>query len=266
MKVVLITCFLFFASLGTTSAQDPGWPRQIVKAQGTLVYYQPQVDDWENFQKLHWRMAISLTPAGAKEIVGVVTLHGDTSVNSETQMVLISNLQVDHTYFPSASPSDAASLDGVVRTFVPPSVWITMQRLVACVPKPSTPPAGVQLNNDPPKIFATYKPAILLSVEGNTMFGDVPKTKLQYVINTDWALFLYNKTTYYLLAGERWLDGAEPGRAVGSGGDAARRHEEVAEGAVVDWARQVHSSTAGERERADPRGLLQQHARRGVAV
>ncbi|MGC1386087.1 MAG: hypothetical protein WA823_20110 [Candidatus Acidiferrales bacterium] len=204
---------VFFVAAGLSAgpawaqatAQDPGWPRQIVRAQGTLVYYQPQVDDWENFKKLHWRMAISLTPAGAKEVVGVVVLHGDTSVNSETQMVLISNLQVDHTYFPSASPADAAALDGVVRTFVPPSVWITMQRLVACVPKPSTPPPGVQLNNEPPKILASYKPAILLSVEGNTMFGDVPKTKLQYVINTQWALFLYDKSTYYLLAGERWL-------------------------------------------------------------
>lgn len=209
MKMKLATCLLFFvaASLAPaqTLAQDPGWPRQIVKPQGTLVYYQPQVDDWENFQKLHWRMAFSLTPAGGKEFAGAVTLHGETGVNSETQMVLISNIQVENTYFPSASPSDAANLDGVLRTFAPPSVWITMQRLVACVPKPSTPPAGAQLNNDPPKIIASYKPAILLAVEGNTMFGDVPKTKLQYVINTDWSLFLYDKTTYYLLAGERWL-------------------------------------------------------------
>jgi len=107
MKSVIATALLFFACLGPVFAQDPGWPRQITKPQGTLVYYQPQVDNWNNFQELDWREAITITPAGGKEIVGAVTVHGLTSVNSETQMVLISNLQIKNTYFPSLSPTDA---------------------------------------------------------------------------------------------------------------------------------------------------------------
>jgi hypothetical protein len=43
-------------------AQGPGWPCQITKPQGTLDYYQPQVDS--NFQELDWRMAITITPPG----------------------------------------------------------------------------------------------------------------------------------------------------------------------------------------------------------
>lgn len=31
-------------------AVDPGWPRQIVKQGATLVYYQPQVDEWQGFK------------------------------------------------------------------------------------------------------------------------------------------------------------------------------------------------------------------------
>ncbi|MGC2766085.1 MAG: hypothetical protein WB607_11335 [Candidatus Acidiferrum sp.] len=30
-------------------AQDPGWPRQIVKPGGKLIIYQPQLDDWHEF-------------------------------------------------------------------------------------------------------------------------------------------------------------------------------------------------------------------------
>lgn len=205
MKLTIAVFFLILASVGTASAQDPGWPRQITKPQGTLVYYQPQVDNWADFSQLDWRMAISVTPTGGKQIVGVVVLHGLTSVNSETQMVLISNLQITKTYFPSVSPDQAASMDQLVRTFVPETVWISMQRLVACVPKPATTPAGVQLRNDPPRIFVSYQPAILLSTEGEPLTADIPKTKLQYVINTQWALFEYDTATYYLLAGERWL-------------------------------------------------------------
>ncbi len=206
MKKVIAASLLFFACLGTAFAQDPGWPRQITKPQGTLVYYQPQVDNWNNFQELDWREAITITPAGGKEIVGAVRMHGLTSVNSETQMVLISNLQVKNTYFPSLSPADAASMDQLVRTFVPQTVWISMQRLVACVPKPQTAPAGVQLNNDPPQIFVSYHPAILLGIEGEPQLAEVPHTKLKYVFNTNWPLFLDRAGNYFLLVGNRWLE------------------------------------------------------------
>jgi hypothetical protein len=205
MKPAIVASLLFLASVTAASAQDPGWPRTITKQGNTLVYYQPQVDNWANFQQLDWRMAISVTPAGGKATIGAVTMHGWTSVNSETQMVLISNLSVKNTYFPSLDPASAAQMDQLVRTFLPPTVWISMQRLVACVPKPSAPPAGVQLNNDPPQIIVSYQPAILLGVEGQPLFADIPDTKLKYVINTDWAIFVDNNTDYYVLAGDGWL-------------------------------------------------------------
>jgi hypothetical protein len=206
MKRITAVSLLFFASLGTAYAQDHGWPRQITKPQGTLVYYQPQVDSWNNFQELDWREAITITPAGGKEVVGAVTVHGLTSVNSESQMVLISNLQIKNTYFPSLSPSDAAAMDQLVRTFVPSTVWISMQRLVSCVPKPATAPTGVQLRNDPPQIFVSYQPAILLGIEGQPELADIPNTKLKYVVNTNWALFVDKEGEYYLLVGDQWLE------------------------------------------------------------
>src|SRR5271154_2782466 len=94
MKKTIAVCSLVLASTSAVFAQDLGWPRQIIKEGSTLVYYQPQVENWSNFQQLDWRMAISITPAGGKATVGAVRMHGWTSVNSETQMVLISNLQV----------------------------------------------------------------------------------------------------------------------------------------------------------------------------
>jgi hypothetical protein len=205
MKTAIAVSLLFLASLGTASAQDQGWPRQITKPQGTLIYYQPQVDNWADFQQLDWRMAISVTAAGGKAVVGAVAMHGWTSVNAESQMVLISNLTVKNTYFPSLSPTDAASMDQLVRAFVPATVWISMHRLVSCVPKPSTPPLDMHLNNDPPQIIVSYQPAILLGVEGQPELAAIPDTKLQYVVNTDWALFVHEKSTYYLLVGDQWL-------------------------------------------------------------
>ena len=60
----------------------------------TLVYYQPQVDDWKAFTDLSWRMAFSLTPAGGKEAVGVVEVRGHTDVDNDNKTVLVSGLTI----------------------------------------------------------------------------------------------------------------------------------------------------------------------------
>src|SRR5262249_10993441 len=68
------------------------------------------------------------------------------------------------------------------------------------------PPAGVQLNNDPPKIFVGYRPSILLSVNGEPVLSQAPNTNLKFVVNTEGPLF-FDETgsTYYLAVGEQWL-------------------------------------------------------------
>ena len=45
--------------------------RANVRDGNRLLVYQPQVDNWKNFHDLTWRIAVSLTPKGGKEAVGV---------------------------------------------------------------------------------------------------------------------------------------------------------------------------------------------------
>ncbi len=205
MSRAIAACLLFLAVASVSLAQDPGWPRQITKPQGTVVYYQPQVDNWNDFENIDWRMAISVTPSGGTATVGALLMHGWTSVNSETQMVLISNMTIKSAYFPSLDPGSAAQMQQLVTNFIPSSVWISMQRLVACVPKPASPPVGVQLNNDPPQIYVSNKPAILLGFEGQPELVDIPDTKLKYAVNTNWAVFIDKEGEYFLLVGSQWL-------------------------------------------------------------
>lgn len=65
-KLMLMTLILAFGS--ASMAQDPGWPRQKTSSAGRLVYYQPQVDSWNNYRDLQFRMAFSLTPTGGKQV------------------------------------------------------------------------------------------------------------------------------------------------------------------------------------------------------
>jgi len=71
----LLILVMVLLSSAMTLAQDPGWPRQITKPGGKVVLYQPQVDDWKNYQQVDARMAFTVTPTGGQSHVGVVTVQ-----------------------------------------------------------------------------------------------------------------------------------------------------------------------------------------------
>ncbi len=71
-----------FSTAAPNQSGDPGWPREKYSNGTRLIIYQPQVDDWKDFQQLTWRMAISLTPKNGKEVVGVVEMKGNTDVDN----------------------------------------------------------------------------------------------------------------------------------------------------------------------------------------
>ena len=184
---------------------DPGWPREKYSNGTRLLIYQPQVDDWKNFQDLSWRMAVSLTPKGGKEVVGVVEMKGSTEVDNVAKVVIITNPEITGTYFPSLDQATKEKMEQLFKGFVPPTISISLHRLIASVPKQEA-PTGVQLNNDPPKIFVGYRPSILLSVDGEPALSEVPKTNLKFVVNTQWPLFFDSEnSSYYLAVGQQWL-------------------------------------------------------------
>ena len=193
---------------GSDQSGDPGWPREKYSNGTRLIIYQPQVDDWKNFQELSWRMAVSLTPKGGKEVVGVVEMKGNTDVDNVAKVVIITNPQVTSTYFPSLDQNTKEKMDQLFKTFVPPTLSVSLHRLIASVPKQEA-PTGVQLNNDPPKIFVGYRPSILLSVDGEPALSEVPNTNLKYVVNTQWPLFFDSENSgYYIPVGQQWLTAA----------------------------------------------------------
>src|SRR5204863_1787988 len=195
------------ATTTTASNQpgDPGWPREQYQNGTRLIIYQPQVDDWKNFQDLSWRMAVSLTPKSGKEVVGVVEMKGHTDIDNVAKVAVITNPQVTGTYFPSLDQATKEKMEQLFKSFVPSTVSISLHRLIASVPKQEA-PAGVQLNNEPPKIFVGYRPSILLSVDGEPSLSEVPNTNLKFVVNTQWPLFFdTGNSTYYLPVGQQWL-------------------------------------------------------------
>src|SRR2546423_4481822 len=193
------------SATGSDQPNNSSWPREKYSNGTRLIIYQPQVDDWKNFQDLSWRMAISLTPKGGKTVLGVVEMKGNTNIDNVAKLVSISDPQVTGTYFPSLDNGTKEKMDQLFKTFVPSTLSISLHSLIASTAKKEA-PAGVQLNNDPPKIFVGYRPSILLSVNGEPVLSVVPNTNLQFVVNTQWPLFFDESgSTYYLAVGQQWL-------------------------------------------------------------
>ena len=188
-------------------AQDPGWPREITRPSGKLVLYQPQVDDWKNFQQVDARMAFTVTPTGGTSHVGVVTVQMQSVVNTNDHTVLLSHPEVTSISFPSLDAATTAQMKQLMATFLNPSATITisLERLAASVKKTKSPPVA-PLKNDPPAIFVSLRPAILLQVNGAAVTAPIANSNLQFVVNANWPLFLDPSTsTYYLFSGKTWL-------------------------------------------------------------
>src|SRR5947199_8294277 len=103
-------------------------------------------------------MAVSLTPKGGKEVVGVVEMKGNTEVDNVNKVVAITNPEITSTYFPSLDQAAKDKMCQLFKSFVPPTISISFHRLIASVTMQQA-PAGVQLTNESPKILVGYRPS-----------------------------------------------------------------------------------------------------------
>jgi hypothetical protein len=207
MRVLALALSLSLASKVDATTPDPGWPREIVRDDATLIYYQPQIDEWKDFKQLSGRMAVSVTPRGGKPQVGIVAIDMHTDVDIDTRQVLLTNPQITDAKFPGADPDTARKLDQVVRQFLSKdaSMTISMDRLAASIEKKPTAPIAA-VKNDPPQIFVSFAPALLLFVDGDPVFAPVQNSDLTFAVNASWPLFADNAAhQYYLFTGQSWM-------------------------------------------------------------
>ncbi|HMF90908.1 MAG TPA: hypothetical protein VKL40_09705 [Candidatus Angelobacter sp.] len=183
----------------------------IEKDGAKLIYYQPQINEWKDYKKLSGRMAFALTPAGGKEVMGVASLEADTKVDKETRTAYINDLDVKSVRFPSLDPEASKPLADLFKKLVPnKGEPISVDRLLADLDKGKTEVRTVALDNNPPKIFFSASPAILLIVDGKPVLSPIEKTDLQFVVNTNWNLFFdKSEKKYYLLVERQWLTANE---------------------------------------------------------
>ena len=63
---------------------------------------------------------------------------------------------------------------------------------------------------DPPAIFFSKKPALLVNIDGEPIWSPIKENDLKFAVNTNWDLFLHDPTKlYYLRNEESWLQASD---------------------------------------------------------
>ena len=188
------------------STQDIGWPRQISKNGAQLIYYQPQIKEWNNYKELTAELAFSLTPGGGKAVRGVASVHAFSSNNKETRTVTIENIVATSVRFSGVDAGASGPLEELFRQLLPGGGEpISLDRLLSELDRSKSIGRPVAVNNDPPPIFYSAKPAILLVVDGKPVQAPIENTNLEFIVNTNWDLFFEKSKSYYLLDQNNWL-------------------------------------------------------------
>jgi hypothetical protein len=197
----------------TTSptSRDIGWPRQVSKDGAVLVYYQPQVDEWKDYKEVLGRIAFSLTPKGGKQVLGVASLTAETIVDKDSRTVFFRDITATSVRFPSLDSASAKPMEDLFRQLVPTGGEpIAVDRLLADLDRGKVQAQAVPVKNDPPQIFYSASPAILLMVQGDPVLAPIAETDLEFVVNTNWDLFFEkSKKDYFLLVNNAWLTARE---------------------------------------------------------
>ncbi len=206
--LLLIGCISLNGMAQTDITQDIGWPRTVSDDKGTLVYYQPQVDKWDDYKKMTGRVAFSLTPAGKQEVLGVASFTSDTKTDKDARTTYLHKIDYTDVRFPSLDAKSADAMKKLFLDLVPKSSeTFSIDRIMADLNNNGQAKAQtVQTKNDPPKIFYSTSPAILVIVDGDPVLSPIDKTDIQFVVNTNWDLFFEKSTkNYFLLVNDVWL-------------------------------------------------------------
>src|SRR5271169_2496843 len=120
--VVLLICLTAFgvARAVAQPATPPTWPHSITTDKASVTVYQPQAISWPDRKTLTARVAIAISPAGAKAlIVGTIEVSLATTTDPASGIVTLSDPSLVASHFPSLNTDQASALEQKIRAALP---------------------------------------------------------------------------------------------------------------------------------------------------
>jgi hypothetical protein len=191
---------------------DPeSWPRSYKVGDDDVAIYQPQILEWSEYRHLKANAAIAVKLAGAKEpAFGIATFEADTVADFDANSVRIGTRKFNEFKFPDLDADASAKATALLRSVLTPDALleIPLDSMLAAVDRADTTGVDTAVNLDPPPIFRSESPAVLVVFIGEPVLEAVNKgdPSLMFAANTNWdVLFDSASAGYFLLAGNQWM-------------------------------------------------------------
>jgi hypothetical protein len=192
---------------------DPGWPRAFLTPSGTrFVLYQPQIASWENQRRMVAYAAVSVeSPGGQKPTIGTVKIEANTKVALDDRLVSFSEMALTEANLPELQKEQARDVVGQISKGLPAEDRvIALDRVLAYVDKSQITPKNVEgLNTDPPPIFFSQTPAVLVNIDGDPIWSPIQENDLKFAVNTDKDIITFGDLYYMCFQGV-WFMSKKP--------------------------------------------------------
>jgi hypothetical protein len=193
---------------------DGGWPRAYQAAGGArILAYQPQVASWIDQKHMVAYAAVSYAASATeKPALGTLRLEGDTSVSLSERLVSFTPVKITEANFPTLPKEKTREIVAEIDKGIPDAVRvIALDRVLASIDKSQIMPKDVEgVKADPPAIFFSQTPAVLVNLDGDPIWSPIKENDLKFAVNTNWDLFLHEPTkTHYLRNEQTWLKAAD---------------------------------------------------------
>jgi len=189
---------------------DGGWPRAYsTPSGGKILLYQPQVASWDNQRRMVAYSAVGYEAKGAtKPALGSLKIESDTKVAVSDRLVNFKPLQVTESNFPTLKKEETREVVAEIVAAIPDEERvIALDRVLASVDKSQILPKNAEgVKADPPKIFFSQTPAVVVNLDGEVIWSPIRENDLKFAVNTNWDLFQHEPTkTLYLRYEKSWL-------------------------------------------------------------
>jgi hypothetical protein len=237
------------------------WPRTYVASSGSRVdIFAPQVASWDNQTHLVAYAAVAYTaPNAPKPIYGTIRVESDTRVALGPRLVSFAALEVTEASFGGVDRDRSrVMLADIVAAMPAGERVLSLDRVLAGLDTSRIRPRHTDgVKADPPAIFVSTTPAVLVAFDGDPIWSPIAGTGLRYAVNTNWDVFEHDagrgpSRRLHAPAARRQLagGGGQPADAAGDdegddhavrehgarGADRAARRSELSAGGRVDVA------------------------------
>ena len=194
----------------TPAPVDGGWPRAYTTPAGArLVLYQPQIASWDGQKHVVAYAAVSYEAKGAdKPALGTVKVEADTNVALDERLVSFPKFKIAESQLRDGRREQVQEIVAEIdqggsrrgaRDRARPRAGQRRQ-------EPDSPKNVEGVKADPPAIFFSTTPAVLVNLDGEPIWSPIKDNDLKFAVNTNWDLFEHEPDQdLYLRNDAAWL-------------------------------------------------------------